>query len=251
MNRPGEAIVHFQRAAELQIQTPIEALLSLWEMASCKILTREFRDGSAFLSECNDSFWCWVSDEVLWWSEQSCDVWLLGDYDGALAVLSEMQHMCQERGLQLPGTNTPVGMNIINFHKTIQLFLVLKSRHVRFGGLKFLGIFTRLCSLFGFPDQTLQPLAIYKQKSCYVLWLNFILVKNLFRICRVSSLLVWTSADKEIKHMLWESLDSASILFVFIPGAFMDIIAKCEISRVLLLMLLEVIYIFKIGAGYK
>uniref|UniRef100_A0A8C1SM95 Factor VIII intron 22 protein-like n=1 Tax=Cyprinus carpio TaxID=7962 RepID=A0A8C1SM95_CYPCA len=77
MNRPGEAIVHFQRAAELQIQTPIEALLSLWEMASCKILTR--------------------------------------DHDGALAVLSEMQHMCQERGLQLPGTNTPVGayMDII------------------------------------------------------------------------------------------------------------------------------------------
>uniref|UniRef100_A0A8C1C2I3 Coagulation factor VIII associated n=1 Tax=Cyprinus carpio carpio TaxID=630221 RepID=A0A8C1C2I3_CYPCA len=44
MNRPGEAIVHFQRAAELQIQTPIEALLSLWEMASCKILTRAFMD---------------------------------------------------------------------------------------------------------------------------------------------------------------------------------------------------------------
>ncbi|KAI4871976.1 hypothetical protein NFI96_034497, partial [Prochilodus magdalenae] len=71
MNRPGEAIVHFQRAAELQTQTPIESLLSLWEMATCKILTR--------------------------------------DYDGALAVLSEMQVVCQERGLQLPGTNTPVG----------------------------------------------------------------------------------------------------------------------------------------------
>uniref|UniRef100_A0A3B1IXY3 Coagulation factor VIII associated n=1 Tax=Astyanax mexicanus TaxID=7994 RepID=A0A3B1IXY3_ASTMX len=71
MNRPGEAVVHFQRAAELQTQTPIESLLSLWEMASCKILTR--------------------------------------DYDCALAVLSEMQSMCQERGLQLPGANTPVG----------------------------------------------------------------------------------------------------------------------------------------------
>uniref|UniRef100_A0A4W4H0B3 Factor VIII intron 22 protein n=1 Tax=Electrophorus electricus TaxID=8005 RepID=A0A4W4H0B3_ELEEL len=71
MNRPGEAIVHFQRAAELQAQSPIESLLSLWEMASCKILTR--------------------------------------DYDGALAVLSEMQVMCQERGLQLPGSNTPAG----------------------------------------------------------------------------------------------------------------------------------------------
>uniref|UniRef100_A0A8P4G1R2 Coagulation factor VIII associated n=1 Tax=Dicentrarchus labrax TaxID=13489 RepID=A0A8P4G1R2_DICLA len=71
MNRPGEAIVHYQRAAELQTQTPIEALLSMGEMATCKILTR--------------------------------------DYDGALSVFTEMQLMCQERGLQLPGTSTPVG----------------------------------------------------------------------------------------------------------------------------------------------
>uniref|UniRef100_A0A4W5P9M3 Coagulation factor VIII associated n=1 Tax=Hucho hucho TaxID=62062 RepID=A0A4W5P9M3_9TELE len=71
MNRPGEAIVHYQRAAELQTQQPVESLLSMGEMATCKILTR--------------------------------------DYDGALAVLTEMQLMCQERGLQLPGTSTPVG----------------------------------------------------------------------------------------------------------------------------------------------
>lgn len=32
-----------------------------------------------------------------------------GDYDGALSVFTEMQLMCQERGLQLPGTTTPVG----------------------------------------------------------------------------------------------------------------------------------------------
>uniref|UniRef100_A0A671YII0 Coagulation factor VIII associated n=1 Tax=Sparus aurata TaxID=8175 RepID=A0A671YII0_SPAAU len=71
MNRPGEAIVHYQRAAELQTQTPIEALLSMGEMATCKILTR--------------------------------------DYDGALSVFTEMQLTCQERGLQLPGTSMPVG----------------------------------------------------------------------------------------------------------------------------------------------
>ncbi|XP_061585946.1 40-kDa huntingtin-associated protein-like [Cololabis saira] len=71
MNRPGEAVVHFQRAAELQTQTPIEALLSMEEMATCRILTR--------------------------------------DYDGALSVFTEMQLMCQEKGLQLPGTTTPVG----------------------------------------------------------------------------------------------------------------------------------------------
>uniref|UniRef100_A0A8C2WIN5 Coagulation factor VIII associated n=1 Tax=Cyclopterus lumpus TaxID=8103 RepID=A0A8C2WIN5_CYCLU len=61
MNRPGEAIVHFQRAAELQTQMPVEALLSMGEMATCKILTR--------------------------------------DYDGALSVFTEMQLTCQERGL--------------------------------------------------------------------------------------------------------------------------------------------------------
>lgn len=42
MNRPGEAIVHYQRAAELQTQTPIEALLSMGDMATCKILTRGY-----------------------------------------------------------------------------------------------------------------------------------------------------------------------------------------------------------------
>lgn len=128
-------------------------------------------------------------DELLWLSEQWCDVWLVGDYDGALAVLSEMQHMCQERGLQLPGTNTPVGMNIMNFHNIIQSILVLKSTRVRFGGLKS-GIFTRFCCLFGFTDHTLQS-HIYKQQSCYVLWLISMLVKDVFFSCRVSSLLVY------------------------------------------------------------
>uniref|UniRef100_A0A8C5FGS4 Coagulation factor VIII associated n=1 Tax=Gadus morhua TaxID=8049 RepID=A0A8C5FGS4_GADMO len=71
MNRPGEAVVHYQRAAELQTQNPVEALLSMGEMATCKILTR--------------------------------------DYDGALTVFTEMQLICQERGLQLPSTNAPVG----------------------------------------------------------------------------------------------------------------------------------------------
>lgn len=45
MNRPGEAIVHYQRAAELQTQQPIESLLSMGEMATCKILTREYSGG--------------------------------------------------------------------------------------------------------------------------------------------------------------------------------------------------------------
>ncbi|XP_051899002.1 40-kDa huntingtin-associated protein isoform X1 [Pristis pectinata] len=71
MNKPGEASVYYQRAAELQSQVPIECLLSLGKVASCKIITR--------------------------------------DYDGALAVFTEMQLMAQEKGLQLPGTNAPVG----------------------------------------------------------------------------------------------------------------------------------------------
>uniref|UniRef100_A0A7N8X4E5 Coagulation factor VIII associated n=1 Tax=Mastacembelus armatus TaxID=205130 RepID=A0A7N8X4E5_9TELE len=89
MNRPGEAIVHFQRAAELQMQMPIEALLSLGEMATCKILTR--------------------------------------DYDGALSVFTEMQLMCQERGLQLPGTSTPVGafLDIVAKCEISRVFLLM------------------------------------------------------------------------------------------------------------------------------
>ncbi|XP_072444536.1 40-kDa huntingtin-associated protein [Chiloscyllium punctatum] len=71
MNKPGEASVHFQRAAELQSQVPIECLLSLGKVATCKIITR--------------------------------------DYDGALAVFTEMQLLAQEKGLQVQGTCTPVG----------------------------------------------------------------------------------------------------------------------------------------------
>ncbi|XP_043535256.1 40-kDa huntingtin-associated protein [Chiloscyllium plagiosum] len=71
MNKPAEASVHFQRAAELQSQVPIECLLSLGKVATCKIITR--------------------------------------DYDGALAVFTEMQLLAQEKGLQVLGTCTPVG----------------------------------------------------------------------------------------------------------------------------------------------
>uniref|UniRef100_V9L6M0 Coagulation factor VIII-associated 1 n=1 Tax=Callorhinchus milii TaxID=7868 RepID=V9L6M0_CALMI len=71
MNKPGEAFVSYQRAAELQTQVPIECVLSLGKVASCKLLTR--------------------------------------DYDGALAVFTEMQLLAQEKGLHLPGTNIPVG----------------------------------------------------------------------------------------------------------------------------------------------
>uniref|UniRef100_A0A4W3HMG3 Uncharacterized protein n=1 Tax=Callorhinchus milii TaxID=7868 RepID=A0A4W3HMG3_CALMI len=71
MNKPGEAFVSYQRAAELQTQVPIECVLSLGKVASCKLLTR--------------------------------------DSDGALAVFTEMQLLAQEKGLHLPGTNIPVG----------------------------------------------------------------------------------------------------------------------------------------------
>ncbi|XP_075430092.1 40-kDa huntingtin-associated protein-like isoform X2 [Ascaphus truei] len=44
MNKLGEAMVYFQRAAELQTQVPIECLLSLGYVASCKILAGAFLD---------------------------------------------------------------------------------------------------------------------------------------------------------------------------------------------------------------
>ncbi|KAG9483880.1 hypothetical protein GDO78_009674, partial [Eleutherodactylus coqui] len=54
MNKLGEALVYFQRAAELQTQVPIECLLSLGYVASCKIMTRDFVQITAVL--CNNDF---------------------------------------------------------------------------------------------------------------------------------------------------------------------------------------------------
>ncbi|KAJ8319280.1 hypothetical protein KUTeg_004371 [Tegillarca granosa] len=60
LNKPGEAMSHFQRAAELQSQSPLDCLQSLGSVASCKIDIK--------------------------------------DYDGALGVLTEMAYLAQERG---------------------------------------------------------------------------------------------------------------------------------------------------------
>lgn len=60
LNKPGEAMSHFQRAAELQSQSPLDCLVSLGYVASCKIETK--------------------------------------DYDGALGVFTEMAYLAQERG---------------------------------------------------------------------------------------------------------------------------------------------------------
>ncbi|XP_073442762.1 40-kDa huntingtin-associated protein-like isoform X1 [Dendrobates tinctorius] len=90
MNKLGEAVVYFQRAAELQTQVPIECLLSLGYVASCKIMTHN----SAYVPP------------------EFCCIHLVfraGDYDGALAVFTEMQLLAQEKGLHTPGNNVPVG----------------------------------------------------------------------------------------------------------------------------------------------
>lgn len=70
LNKPGEAMSHFQRAAELQSQSPLECLHSLGSVASCKIETK--------------------------------------DYDGALGVLTEMAYLAQERGGS-SNTGKPIG----------------------------------------------------------------------------------------------------------------------------------------------
>ncbi len=60
LEKPSEAMGHYQRAADLQYQSPLDCLHSLGQVASCKIET--------------------------------------GDYDGALGVLTEMEYLAQERG---------------------------------------------------------------------------------------------------------------------------------------------------------
>lgn len=60
LNKSGEATTHYERARELQFHNPLDELESLGLVASCKI----------------DTF----------------------DFDGALAVLTEMEYLSQERG---------------------------------------------------------------------------------------------------------------------------------------------------------
>ncbi|XP_077979997.1 40-kDa huntingtin-associated protein-like [Glandiceps talaboti] len=61
IGKAGEAIGHYQRAAELQFQNPLDCLTSLGCVSSCKIETR--------------------------------------DYEGALTVLTEMEYLAKERGI--------------------------------------------------------------------------------------------------------------------------------------------------------
>ncbi|XP_041362327.1 40-kDa huntingtin-associated protein-like [Gigantopelta aegis] len=70
LNKPGEAIGHFQRATELQSQSPLDCLEALGVVAQCKIETK--------------------------------------DYEGALTVLTEMAYLAQERGGS-SATGKPIG----------------------------------------------------------------------------------------------------------------------------------------------
>ncbi|BFZ18061.1 hypothetical protein BsWGS_21100 [Bradybaena similaris] len=70
VNKPGEAVGHFQRAAELQSQSALDCLDALNMVAKCKMDTK--------------------------------------DYEGALAVLTEMAYLAHERGGSST-TGRPIG----------------------------------------------------------------------------------------------------------------------------------------------
>nr|XP_054762882.1 40-kDa huntingtin-associated protein-like [Lytechinus pictus] len=70
LKKPAEAMGHYQKAAELQYQCPLDCLHSLRKVASCKIE--------------------------------------IGDFDGALAVLTEMEYLVRDRGI-LGSNNQPIG----------------------------------------------------------------------------------------------------------------------------------------------
>ncbi|KAK3090450.1 hypothetical protein FSP39_011960 [Pinctada imbricata] len=78
IGKSGEAMSHFQRAAELQSQSPLDCLQSLGAVTSCKIETK--------------------------------------DYDGALSVLTEMAYLAQERGGSSI-TGKPVGAYLDVLHR--------------------------------------------------------------------------------------------------------------------------------------
>lgn len=138
LGKPGEAIAHYQRAAELQIHTPLLCLTSLGLAASSKIETSEYLSSvSAKLvlqrAVILDSSWLYQLEIIteahsnVWgWLLQCCTItacfylgsctyvihkfWFVNnlgkkclfsfteDYDGALTVLTDMAIMAQERG---------------------------------------------------------------------------------------------------------------------------------------------------------
>ncbi|XP_030840673.1 factor VIII intron 22 protein [Strongylocentrotus purpuratus] len=70
LKKPADAMGHYQKAAELQYQCPLDCLHSLGKVASCKIE--------------------------------------IGDFDGALAVLTEMEYLVRDRGI-IGSNNLPIG----------------------------------------------------------------------------------------------------------------------------------------------
>lgn len=71
LGRPGEAVQHYHRAAELQLQNPLECLDSLGRIASAKIM--------------------------------------IGDYEGALCTMTEMDYLAHERGVTTSDGLQPIG----------------------------------------------------------------------------------------------------------------------------------------------
>ena len=51
LGKSGEAIQHYQRAAELQFQNALDCLVSLGHVASCKIDTKDFEGSLQVLTE--------------------------------------------------------------------------------------------------------------------------------------------------------------------------------------------------------
>ena len=199
MNRPGEAIVHYQRAAELQTQTPIEALLSMGEMATCKILTREFSLsiyiryvaslGFVCVYDLTFDFFLQVTTMVLCQCSQRCS-WCARREDCSYQAPARL--LVRFCFYQKPAKNNFETLNVICTKQK-------KCRHKDF------------------------DLMLRSKARC----LNKIKNKTGWDYSGVSFLLL----------CFWSCL-----LCPNFPekGAFLDIVAKCEISRVLLLMLLEV-----------
>ncbi|XP_067951630.1 40-kDa huntingtin-associated protein-like [Watersipora subatra] len=85
--KPSEARIHFQRAAELQLQNPVECLQNMKKVAACRVKE--------------------------------------SDLEGALTILTEMQFLAQERG-GVAGSEKPLGVYAdIILHCELQRVLLL------------------------------------------------------------------------------------------------------------------------------
>ncbi|KAJ7390019.1 hypothetical protein OS493_027543 [Desmophyllum pertusum] len=165
MKRPHEAMVHYQHAAELQHQNPIDALQSMTLVASCKIDT--------------------------------------GDFDGALSVLTEMAYFAEERGAmseqqgKLQGPYQEILARCETGRVLLLMLLQPTPQRIRPQHAQILQKYSEEGDITGYPMD-------YMNKDLFLLLQSVVMVCQLHDVDTLKELEkeLWTYLEPEQQHLL-------------------------------------------------